>query len=145
MAHYLNKLRTKGLCKIRWNVPADLREKVGIKEDKISFTTHKQLDSMVCKILSKIPNFQEKFEEDYMLLKSFDRAFWLRSFKSPENELYHSITPDEYKKLSGLKSDDDDMGVFGEIDEDDETHAHSDSTGCPFGHPESRSFTASWW
>ncbi|KAL9647084.1 hypothetical protein ABK040_016558 [Willaertia magna] len=142
MQHYLNKLRNKGLCSIKWRVPLDIKEKVGLKETKISFNTHRELDTLMCNILSKIPNFQEAYEEDYMLLKSFDRAMWLRSFRNPQDVTYQAISKSEYLRLSGNEKDDD-LGVFGG-DDDDEGDDNS-GTGCPFGHPEARSFTPDWW
>ncbi|KAG2377475.1 hypothetical protein C9374_009386 [Naegleria lovaniensis] len=160
MGHYITKLRNKGLCNIKWKVPVDIMEQVGIKEQKITFYTHKQLDMLMCSILSKIPDFPERYQEDHMLLKSFDRAFWLRSFKAPQNANYHAITPEEFRKYSGLKSEanveEDDFGVFGGGEDDDENNGqsgtggdtssgHHSRTGCPFGHPSDKSFTADWW
>lgn len=157
MGHYITKLRNKGLCNIKWKVPVDIMEQVGIKEQQITFYTHKQLDTLMCTILSKIPDFPERYEEDHMLLKSFDRAFWLRAFKAPQNANYHSITPEEFRKYSGLKqnsgeSEEEDFGVFGsaggeedEEKDDSESSNYHSRTGCPFGHPSDKSFTADWW
>jgi hypothetical protein len=90
--NYLKKMRSKGECKLRYKIPKEIYEKLKLKknEEKITFLTHKELDDFVIKLIEVEPKFQEDYVDDYNLLKSFDRAFWLRHFKLPEenNFLY---------------------------------------------------------
>lgn len=53
-------------------------KKIGIQEKTVQFSTHKQLDKFVSRLLGKDPRFFETHKEAWSLLKSFDRAFWLR-------------------------------------------------------------------
>lgn len=70
MNDYITKLRNQGKCKVAYHLSDDIREKLEIKDKKVEFKTHHELDTFVNKILSKDPLFAERFEEDYMLLKS---------------------------------------------------------------------------
>jgi hypothetical protein len=101
MSHYLDKLRTKGMCKMKYTIPYELMEKLGIKEQKLEIPTHQELDSFVGKIMDKIPKFEEEFPEDFQLLKAFDRAFWLKHFRDPSNENYRPISRKELNKAIG--------------------------------------------
>jgi hypothetical protein len=53
------------------NVPNDIREDCGIQQTTFKFTTHKQIDELVSKIIDKDPDFEKS--PDYEFLKSFDR------------------------------------------------------------------------
>ncbi len=86
LAHYLSTLRDKGQCKIKWKVPDTIREKCQLLSPKLVFETHKELDECVTKVLDHCPLFEYEFPEDYLLLKSFDRAFWLRYMKTESAE-----------------------------------------------------------
>jgi len=59
---------------------------------KREFFSHLELDYFVQCILEKEPTFAYKFAHEYALLKSFDRAFWLRSAKKPKVETYACLT-----------------------------------------------------
>lgn len=50
------------------------------------FKTHQELDEYVLDLLKKDPKFPQNHSNDYALLKSFDRAFWLRYYKD-KNEI----------------------------------------------------------
>jgi len=123
--HYLEKMRKKGHAKVKWAVPTDIRELCDIKEAKIEFKTHSQLDRTVRDIQEKIPLFHEQYEVDWQFLKAFDRAFWLRHFKDNLDGTYQPLT----KEGAEVES----------------TEGHIFCGDCPFGHPEDRSFTQDWW
>ncbi|KAL0480395.1 peptidyl-tRNA hydrolase [Acrasis kona] len=117
--HYLNKMRKKGEAKVQWTVPTEIRSICEIKEEKIAFKSHKELDEMVRNIQNKLLEktqtaFDEEYSTDWQFLKAFDRAFWLRHFKDSNDETYQPL----------CKGDTDD---------------------CPFNHPENKSFTQDWW
>eukprot|EP01080_Neovahlkampfia_damariscottae_P005821 gene5821-9644_t len=61
----------------------------------ITFESHEQLDKFVLKLLEKDKNLKFNFNEEYCLLKAFDRGFWLKSFASTFNLYYQSLTINE--------------------------------------------------
>jgi len=84
LGEYLNNLREKGQCEIVYPISDEIREKLKIKDKSKTFKSHEELDDFVSLIVKEEPEFQEKFSSDWLLLKSFDRAFWLRHFKHSE-------------------------------------------------------------
>ncbi len=52
------------------------------KKNKIVFSTHSELDQFTHYLLSIDPQFQFKYKYEYYLLKSFDRAFWMRALST---------------------------------------------------------------
>jgi hypothetical protein len=90
LGFYLNKLREKGSCELFYPISDDLREKLKIKEKSKTFGTHEEIDKFMDYLMKEIPDFEDSFEPDYLLLKSFDRAFWLRNFKNPEDQTYQA-------------------------------------------------------
>lgn len=82
VAGFLGKLRTKGSCSLKYHIPNTIAERANIKEKKITFQSHEELDQFVVNIKKRIPTFDLEYRDDYALLKSFDRAFWLRHYKN---------------------------------------------------------------
>jgi len=85
---YLSNLREKGRCQIAFPVSDDMRESLKIRDELVKFQTHQEIDQFVNDILGRDPQFQDSFPQDWLLLKSFDRAFWLRHFKHPNDKKY---------------------------------------------------------
>eukprot|EP01080_Neovahlkampfia_damariscottae_P006600 gene6600-10763_t len=85
---YLKRLREKGQSEIYFPISKDLMESLKINEDKMKFDSHEDLDNFVNQIVEADPMFEENFDEHWLLLKSFDRAFWLRHFKLPDEKKY---------------------------------------------------------
>ena len=83
---YLKRLREKGQSEIYFPISKDLMETLKINEDKMKFDSHEDLDIFVNQIVEADPMFEENFDEHWLLLKSFDRAFWLRHFKLPDDK-----------------------------------------------------------
>lgn len=116
MGGFIKELRSSGKSSLQWKIPEKIREECNIKEEKIKFQTHEELDKFVQNIYKHIPLFHEKHKSDYRLLKSFDRAFWLRHFR---NNIHTDYLP-----------------LYNEDQELD----------CPFGNPqESASLYKAWW
>lgn len=100
VAGYLQKLRSKGSCKLKYHIPKEIQEIQEIQEiakelnskEKIIFRSHQELDKFTNVIVGKLPLFAINYKDDYFLLKSFDRAFWLRHYKSSMDTGYK---PDE--------------------------------------------------
>lgn len=88
LGEYLDNLRTKGVCEIFFPVSDNMKEEFGIKESKVYFHTHAELDKFVKDLLDKNPMFEQDHNEDWNLLKSFDRAFWLRHFRHDKDPTY---------------------------------------------------------
>lgn len=116
MKEFIKKIRKEGECKIEWKISKEIKEKFSIKEDTKMFNTHSELDKFVNELMKIEPMFEEKYREDYFLLKSFDRAFWLNSYSK--------------KKRKGTECFRDDDG----------------NCKCPFHDPEeTKSLLSNWW
>jgi len=88
LGEYLKELRAKGKSDISFPISDEMRENLEIKEKSKKFATHEELDSFVAGCVEKDPQFEENYKEHMLLLKSFDRAFWLRHFKHPEDKTF---------------------------------------------------------
>jgi len=89
---FLNKLKEKGKCELEFEPTKEFQEKFQLKEKSITFKTHLELDEYASKIGSMDAQFGKiTWKNEYALLKSFDRAFWLRHFKTPEDKTYHYL------------------------------------------------------
>jgi hypothetical protein len=88
---YIQNLRYKGVCPIEYEIPEIFQEKCGFKEKIIKFNTHKELDVFVATVLKEFPEFPN-MELGFDLLKCFDRGFWLKSFRFPEESKYEPDT-----------------------------------------------------
>jgi hypothetical protein len=88
LGDYLKSLRENGECDISFPLSDEIRSELGIKESKVSFDTHADLDKYVLDLQNKDPQFEMNYHPEWNLLKSFDRAFWLRHFKHEENPKY---------------------------------------------------------
>ncbi|KAG2381507.1 hypothetical protein C9374_006496 [Naegleria lovaniensis] len=97
---YFDKLKSKGVCDMTYEVSQDIRQKIlehehtsdDLKQllkqhSKIEFKTHAILDEFVQLVKELSPlYFQFSGEYEYQLLKGFDRAFWLRHSSLKANQ-----------------------------------------------------------
>jgi hypothetical protein len=88
MGAFMKKLREEGKCKISFEMDNSFRDEFKIKEKCIQFKTHRELDDFVNMLYEKDGSFAKRFPDHNNLLKSFDRAFWLRHFKSRNDVAY---------------------------------------------------------
>jgi hypothetical protein len=109
----MEALRKEGKCDMKFQMDSQFREDFQIQEKTITFKTHLELDTFVQKLLEKDVDFSTKHRSEWVLLKSFDRALWLKHSKFPNME--------EYTPLMKEK--------------DSVNHLH-----CPFGDPTITSF-----
>lgn len=88
---FIEEIRKSGKAELVFKPSEDFKKVFNINCDKFEFETHEKLDNFVYD-LSKLNGIamQMDFKEEYKLLKSFDRAFWLRHFRYPKNKLYQS-------------------------------------------------------
>jgi len=92
----LKKMKQFGQTDIKFKVDKELRELCGIHETEITFQSHKQLDDMIEKLdagcLKKWKcRYEEKYPDDCALLKSLDRAYWLRHYREKDKVEYQSL------------------------------------------------------
>jgi hypothetical protein len=85
LGEYLQNLREKGECSLTFPMNDDMRSELGIRETECFFHTHADLDKFVLDLQNKDPQFEMNYHPEWNLLKSFDRAFWLRHFKHEDN------------------------------------------------------------
>eukprot|EP00818_Percolomonas_sp_WS_P001066 CAMPEP_0117450468 /NCGR_PEP_ID=MMETSP0759-20121206/8483_1 /TAXON_ID=63605 /ORGANISM="Percolomonas cosmopolitus, Strain WS" /LENGTH=562 /DNA_ID=CAMNT_0005242989 /DNA_START=300 /DNA_END=1988 /DNA_ORIENTATION=+ len=114
LGQFFSELRAYGKCDLKFVVSDELMEKCGdwIREDKnvngrsIKFKTHEQLDQFVDRVNQNTNymyfQFSPQGKDDWVLLKSFDRAFWLRHFKDANHEQFKPcICPFGDPRISG--------------------------------------------
>lgn len=87
LKEFLNELRVRGKSELRFKISEEFRKDFDLdtEEKEIVFKTHHQLDEFCKKLKShkhgyKLTSAMEYNNEDF-LLKSFDRAFWMKHFK----------------------------------------------------------------
>jgi hypothetical protein len=92
LAGFLKDMRTHGSCEPAFTISSELAKATGLSETKTKFESHKELDTFVQKIVEKYPKFSSSFPGDYELLKSFDRAFWLKHFRAVDEENFQPLS-----------------------------------------------------
>lgn len=78
LANFLNDMKTKGKCEMEFVPDAEFKAKFKLEKEKYTFETHQDLDSFVHHLMTICPTFKLDHDNERVLLKSFDRAFWLR-------------------------------------------------------------------
>lgn len=84
LGNFVKNLRATGQCDITYTPAQIVCTKLNLANEVITFNTHRELDDFVTKVREKVPQYFELDpvgKDDWKLLKSFDRAFWLRKFK----------------------------------------------------------------
>jgi hypothetical protein len=109
LKNYLKNLRKNGYGEMVFDMDENFQEIFNLKEKKVIFKEHRDIDLFYLKLIEIEPEFEFKFKFEYFLLKTFDRAFWMRHFKEKNN-----------RKYCPYHNDDVDMG-------------------CPFDNPENTS------
>lgn len=84
-ALFLEKMRTQGKSEMVYETKdPELIKKFGF--EKKVFTTHEELDKFMIETERVFEDFELTHKQDYELLKCFDRAFWLRYYKTKKDE-----------------------------------------------------------
>jgi hypothetical protein len=81
LKNYMDNLRTKGKCDMEFTLEPNFREFFGMNFKSITFKTHLQLDQFVEKLLAVDASFQTNYKSEWVLLKNFDRVYWLKHQK----------------------------------------------------------------
>lgn len=105
LGDYLKEMRTKGVCEIAFKLTPEFRQEFGRQESIVKFESHAELDTFVNSLLQKERDFRRKYPQEWSLLKSFDRAFWLRNLKDPQVPQYQPLAPQEDGKVIGCPFD----------------------------------------
>ncbi|KAL9641458.1 hypothetical protein ABK040_013383 [Willaertia magna] len=95
LGEFLKDMREHGLCELVFKMSDSFRHKFNISEKSKKFTTHLELDTFVQELMDIDNDFQKNHGPEYNLLKSFDRAFWLKHLKFTENPDFSPITKEE--------------------------------------------------
>jgi hypothetical protein len=80
MNAFLKRLKRKGVCDLKFEMSEEFRRKFSITDRNIVFSSHQQLDQFVNRLLIIDAQFEHCHKEEWFLLKSFDRGFWLRKY-----------------------------------------------------------------
>jgi len=88
LQNYIKQCRTYGRCEIKYIVPEEIQKALEMTDNEIEFKAHIELDDFVRQVANTLPDYFPANTDDWMLLKSFDRAFWLRSFRYPTRSEY---------------------------------------------------------
>eukprot|EP01080_Neovahlkampfia_damariscottae_P009489 gene9489-1695_t len=151
IGEFLQNMKKNGSSKLMFLMNKEFRKKFGITETSIEFKTHSQLDKFVKELDDKDVYFEDSYPDEYLLLKSFDRAFWLKHLKISKDakRLFRMVTTDlsgdeqrKQKSMNALEQ----LEKDGEITKpyiDDLKSSNTDFEGhkCPFGDPiENKSF-----
>ncbi|EFC42625.1 predicted protein [Naegleria gruberi] len=104
LKEYINKLKKRGVCDMAYYVDDRIAKAIKestqtsralkelVKNKKVTFASHKLLDEFVSFIMQNFPLFITNRQQEYELLKAFDRAFWLRS-QSSQTEDDETVQP----------------------------------------------------
>ena len=68
-------MKKKGTCEMIFSGDAKMNEKFKLEKAK-KFIAHSELDVFVGELIKKDPRFEFNYPMEWILLKSFDRAFW---------------------------------------------------------------------
>ncbi|KAG2385999.1 hypothetical protein C9374_003148 [Naegleria lovaniensis] len=109
MKKFVKRLRRTGKCSLVFEMDKKFREHFKMETKRVKFKSHEQLDLFVRKLLESCPTFSQTFPDEWILLQSFDRTYWLKHMT------YSHI--DEYKPCKVIR---DNRGV----------------QDCPFHEPE---------
>eukprot|EP00761_Pharyngomonas_kirbyi_P013644 gb/GECH01013673.1/.p1 GENE.gb/GECH01013673.1/~~gb/GECH01013673.1/.p1 ORF type:complete len:559 (+),score=162.46 gb/GECH01013673.1/:1-1677(+) len=128
------------------DLAADINPWEGIFEqekddDKVIFETHEELDRFMLALLEIDPDFNVSYPDDWALLKTVDRLFWIRHFRcrSPATRPL-GMDPLKNRKLSLLAPrasivEEDASSADVEKKMDQEIFSGTHHTECPFRNP----------
>jgi hypothetical protein len=85
LGNFIQELRKTGQCELEYTLTPELQKILGVDYSRRRFKTHRELDDFVTMVRTKSPLYYDidpVGKDDWILLKSFDRGFWLRHFKN---------------------------------------------------------------
>ncbi|EFC37592.1 predicted protein [Naegleria gruberi] len=80
MGSYFERLKKKGKGNMKFVLEEEFKKRFNIPttQKSVKFKTHCELDQFVLQLLDIDPLADKNYPNEFKLLKSFDRAFWLR-------------------------------------------------------------------
>jgi hypothetical protein len=159
VARFFRKLRQTGSCTLEFPMDQVFRSKFDIEEENKIFKTHVELDEFVIKLKQVDPNFAQTYPLEWALLKSFDRAFWLKHYRYRFRDEHIPLvitTVTEEDDVEQPPDSDDENSHNSDEHSHDEHDGHKengeekppvqkkkvyhDKMSCPFGDPATSSF-----
>ena len=125
MGQYMRDMRKYGRCQMEIKLNPAFREKFSIKEKVKKFLTHSELDLFVKQLETKDPDFKHNHKNEWILLKGFDRAFWIRHLAFKDN-------PD----MRPLYEKQENVFEMTDLDMSDSTLGCCEVLACPFDDPQ---------
>eukprot|EP01080_Neovahlkampfia_damariscottae_P004382 gene4382-7757_t len=110
---FLKQLKNEGKAELKFTPDSKFLNKFKIEGKSITFHSHQQLDKVMKEFISIDIDFKSHHPEEYSLLKSFDRAFWLRYFKFPNSYQFQYLRKTE-QEMNECEDDDDCDCYFGD-------------------------------
>jgi len=146
---FLRNMKLKGESHLIFKMKPEFMEYFSLKFDEIEFKTHSEIDEFVTYLLIVDESSEEKFKDEFMLLKGFDRAFWLKNNKLIGNISQLDSKIEKCQILISLSDGEERDHLRNLLDEliEERTHTkddfinvkpnHSNSNIeiCPFGNP----------
>jgi hypothetical protein len=65
VSDYLKKLRLGKISEMTYSFSDEIKKTLGCDKNEIKFTEHSKLDLTVRKLMKEIPDFQEKYRDDF--------------------------------------------------------------------------------
>lgn len=94
MESFLKQMRTRGKSNAVFRPSKAFRSEFNIKSKSVEFRSHPELDNFVNELLSLGPDISVRWPSEWSLLKSFDRAFWLKHLQNRADPTFlPSTTP----------------------------------------------------
>eukprot|EP01080_Neovahlkampfia_damariscottae_P009448 gene9448-1654_t len=154
MAKFINTLKKNGSSKLIYHLSDDIKYLIESSKSEIEFQTHQELDNFIVKLLEIEPTFAKEYKHDFNLLKSFDRALWLKFLKSQDEinyltgkieflEAKYDFKPTTklFEKIQNHKALLASQEKINEITKPIGEFTMFECADCPFGHPaETKSF-----
>eukprot|EP00761_Pharyngomonas_kirbyi_P002997 gb/GECH01003001.1/.p1 GENE.gb/GECH01003001.1/~~gb/GECH01003001.1/.p1 ORF type:complete len:406 (+),score=99.21 gb/GECH01003001.1/:1-1218(+) len=88
LGEFIERLRRTGKSDVLFTFGAEFRETMRLRHPSVTFNTHQELDEFVYRVLDQEPSAFDRFPNEMSLLKSFDRAFWMRHLKFSNQDTY---------------------------------------------------------
>jgi hypothetical protein len=101
LGEFVKRLKEKGVCDTSLYMDENFREKFGIPNKKVTFHNHKELDEFASKLMDVDCEVNFHHKQEWNMLKSFDRAFWLRHYKFPGEPKWCCMKKQEHDEDDG--------------------------------------------
>ena len=134
IALFLNRIKIEGSTKFVFEYSEKFQYRFRLLENSITFDTHHQLDKFIHKIQGIDPKFEKNWSDEYKLLKSFDRAFWMKFISfGTEIERLKTLRKEEKENELKIKSISEEIERYRK--EMQKYSPYIDDFECPMGDP----------